>query len=242
MTETISQTERVAIVLPTYNEAENIESLVREILTQAENERFTVIVVDDNSPDGTSDLVRGMMGAESRIDLVCRSGKLGLGTAYIAGYRRAMELGTELVFSMDADFSHNPCHIPEMLKKTPGHDLVIGSRYVPGGGLKDWPLHRKMLSAIANGLARMILRLDSHDCTSGFRCYRVETLHKIPLDEITSDGYSFLIDLLYRMQRAGARVTESPIIFTDRRGGVSKISKTEIFKALKTLWTLFLSK
>ena len=243
-------TEPVAVVLPTYNEAENIETLIREILARDpagqstarvesnQDPQYRVIVVDDSSPDGTGRLVRGMMEKDARIDLVEREGKLGLGTAYVAGYRRAMELGAEWIFTMDADFSHDPKYIPEILAATVNADLVIGSRYVPGGGLRNWPFYRRWLSACANLLARLVLRLPNHDCTSGYRCYRASLLQKIPLDEITSDGYSFLIDVLYRCRRVGARVAESPIVFSDRRGGQSKISKTEIFKAFQTLWTL----
>ncbi|MBN1517918.1 polyprenol monophosphomannose synthase [Candidatus Sumerlaeota bacterium] len=238
-TNTTDTSPRVAVILPTYNEAENIIPLIEAVLQQDADREFTVVVVDDNSPDGTAELVRDAMQSESRLDLITRAGKLGLGTAYIAGYRRALERGCEWILSMDADWSHNPEHIPEILSRTGGADMVIGSRYVAGGGLRDWPMHRKLLSAAANRMARAVLRIKTRDCTSGYRCYRAEFLRKIPLDEITSDGYSFLIDLLYRFIQAEARIAESPILFTDRKGGVSKISKTEIFKALKTLWTLY---
>ena len=235
--------ETIAIVIPTYNEAENIEELIREILAQ-EGARppgagsFRVIVVDDNSPDGTSEKVMAMQQVDERLDLVRRAGKLGLGTAYLAGLARARELGAAFAVTMDADFSHNPEHLPALLEAAAGADVALGSRYVPGGGVRNWPIHRQWLSSVANFLARLVLRFDIRDCTSGYRCYRLACLDTIALEEITSNGYSFLIDLICRLHRAGARIVESPIIFTDRRGGQSKIGKSEILKAIKTLWVL----
>ncbi|MFC1601521.1 polyprenol monophosphomannose synthase [Candidatus Sumerlaeota bacterium] len=229
----------IAIVLPTYNEAENIEALIGEILALDHEQRFAILVVDDGSPDGTGRLVTELSQRDARVELISRPSKLGLGTAYLAGYRRALELEAELIFTLDADFSHRPAHIPELLALVGEADLVIGSRYIPGGALRDWPLHRRLLSAGANWLARLALGLPNRDCTSGFRCYRRELLRDVPLAEITSDGYSFLIDMLWHCRRAGARIVESPITFCERRGGTSKISKAEIFKAFSTLWRLW---
>ena len=232
------QTSNVSVIVPTYNERENIEPLVRQLLELPVGVR--VIVVDDNSPDGTGELA-DELAAESggRVAVIHRPGKLGLGTAYIAGFRRAMEEGADYVITMDADFSHNPRYIPAMVEKAEqGYDLVIGSRYVPGGGTRNCTWPRILLSWGANGFARALLGLRARDATAGFRCYRREVLESVGLEEIRSSGYSFLIEMLYRVQRRGWRVGEVPILFDNRRLGKSKISRTEILRALQTVLRL----
>jgi len=230
------QAEPVAVVVPTYNEAENIELLVRQLLALPLHLR--VIVVDDNSPDGTGDILDRLASEDGRVQPIHRPGKLGLGTAHIAGFKRALETGALLVVSMDADFSHDPRYIPGMVEKMRECDLVIGSRYVRGGGTRYCALPRKVLSWGANAFAKTMLGLRAKDCTAGFRCYRREILERVGLDQIFSNGYSFLIEMLYRTERLGYRVGEVPIIFENRQRGTSKISRKEIAKALYTVLRL----
>ena len=229
----------ILIVVPTYNEAENIGSLIPAILESTKGFDVRVLVVDDDSTDGTARLVTEIAAAETRVKLLSRRGKLGLGTAYVAGFRYAMENGFALVVSMDADFSHSPSHLPALIEASAGAGVVVGSRYIKGGGVSNWPVHRKILSRVANALAHALLRVHARDCTSGYRAYRREILEQVDFNDIHSDGYSFLIELLTLCERRGVAVRETPIHFVDRRGGVSKISKIEIFKALATLWRLF---
>jgi dolichol-phosphate mannosyltransferase len=228
----------VAVIIPTYNERENIESLVAQLLALPMDVR--VFVVDDNSPDGTG-AIADRLAVESggRVGAVHRAGKLGLGTAYIAGFKRAMAERSDLICTMDADFSHNPRYIPSMVAKIDqGCDLVIGSRYVPGGGTSGCTLPRRFLSWGANAFARTMLHLHAHDTTAGFRCYRREVLAEMNLDEIKASGYSFLVEMLYRVQRRDWRVGEAPIIFENRRLGTSKISEGEIVRAVGTVLRL----
>jgi glycosyltransferase involved in cell wall biosynthesis len=229
---------QVAVIVPTYNERENIEALVTQLLALPTDVR--VIVVDDNSPDGTGELAdRLAEGNDGRMEVIHRAGKLGLGTAYIAGFKRALTDGSDLICTMDADFSHNPRYIPSMVDKIgQGYDLVIGSRYVRGGGTSGCTLDRRFLSWGANAFARTMLGLRAHDTTAGFRCYRREVLQSLDLDEIKASGYSFLIEMLYRLQRLGWRVGEVPILFENRRLGKSKISQTEVTRAIKTVLRL----
>ncbi len=228
----------VVVIVPTYNERENIEALVSQLLALPTAVR--VFVVDDNSPDGTGAIVDGLAARhDGRVGVLHRAGKLGLGTAYIAGFKRALAEGADLVCTMDADFSHNPRYIPAMVDKiSQGYDLVIGSRYVPGGGTDGCTVGRKLLSWGANAFARTMLGLRARDATAGFRCYRREVLEGMSLDGIKASGYSFLIEMLYRVQRRGWRVGEVPILFENRRLGSSKISKDEIRKALGTVLRL----
>jgi glycosyltransferase involved in cell wall biosynthesis len=227
----------IYLVLPTYNEAENISLLVPKLL--ALPVELKVLVVDDNSPDGTGALADEMAsGHPGRVAVIHRSGKLGLGTAYLAGFGRALTDGASHVLTMDADFSHDPCYIPEMVARCGTADLVIGSRYVPRGGAVDSPLLRRLISYAANFLAHAVLGLKAHDVTAGFRLYRREVLESVPLDSIRSSGYSFLIELLYLVERRHWRVAEVPILFCDRKLGQSKISSQEIRKALATVGRL----
>ncbi|MGQ9895196.1 MAG: polyprenol monophosphomannose synthase, partial [Roseiflexus sp.] len=202
------------IVIPTYNERENIAELIRSILDFS---RFRVLVVDDNSPDGTANIVADIAADEPRVGLLLRPAKRGLGSAYVAGFRRALTEGAAYICEMDADFSHDPAYLPQLLAAAETrYDLVLGSRYVPGGGTTDWGVVRRMISRGGNLYARAILGLPVMDATGGFRCYRRRVLETINLDDIQSNGYAFQIELVYRAMRAGFRIGELPIIFPDR--------------------------
>ena len=229
---------QVTVIVPTYNESENIKALVTQLLALPTG--ILVIVVDDNSPDGTGDIADRLAEENpGRIEVIHRAGKLGLGTAYIAGFQRALARGAGLICTMDADFSHNPRYIPDMVAKIDqGYDLVIGSRYVPGGGTSGCTFDRKLLSWGANAFARTVLGLRAHDTTAGFRCYRREVLESVQLDEIKASGYSFLIEMLHRVRRRGWQVGEVPIIFENRRLGTSKISQDEVIRAMGTVLRL----
>ena len=228
---------KTVVIVPTYNEAENIRRLALQIL--AISIPIDVIIVDDNSPDGTGDIADRLATHNLRIHVIHRQGKLGLGTAYIVGFKYALANGYSQIMTMDADFSHPPHSIPAMVEKTRSDaDVVIGSRYVKGGKTHGCTLARKMLSWGANAFAKSLLGLRAIDCTAGFRCYRREVLETIDLDSIVSNGYSFLIEMLYRCQRRGYRVSELPILFENRRLGISKISRQEIVKALHTVFRL----
>jgi glycosyltransferase involved in cell wall biosynthesis len=231
---------RAVAIVPTYNEAENLEPLVRQLMSLRAG--LGVIVVDDNSPDGTGQVADRLAGEFEEVSVIHRPGKLGLGTAYRAGFATALERGIPLILTMDADFSHDPRYVPAILDRAGECDLVIGSRYVRGGGAQDCLAWRIALSQGANLFARVMLRLQTHDCTAGFRCYRREVLERINLDEIRSEGYSFLIEMLYRVQRAGYRVDEVPIQFVNRRRGASKISRSEIGRAMLTVLRLWWSR
>jgi dolichol-phosphate mannosyltransferase len=228
------------VIIPTYNERENIGALLPRILEQP---RFRVLVVDDNSPDGTATLVEDMIAEHDRIGLLKRPGKQGLGTAYVAGFRRALGEGAAFVFEMDADFSHDPSYLPALLAAAEEqYDAVIGSRYVPGGGTTDWGVVRRLISRGGNLYARAILGLRVMDATGGFRCYRRKVLETIDLGDIRSNGYSFQIEMTYRARCAGFRVGEVPIIFPDRRVGHSKMSRRIVLEALVTVWRLRLAR
>ena len=228
--------QAVAIV-PTYNEIENLNPLVEQLLGL--DAGLGVLVVDDNSPDGTGEAADRLAAEHPEVRVIHRAGKLGLGTAYRTGFDHALTLGVPFILTMDADFSHDPRYIPDMLAKAANHDLVIGSRYVRGGGAQDCVGWRVALSHGANLFAKVMLGLKAHDCTAGFRCYRREVLERINLDAIRSEGYSFLIEMLYQVQRAGFRVGEVPILFVNRRRGASKISRSEILRALGTVGRLW---
>jgi len=228
---------KTAVVVPTYNESDNIEILAQEILSLP----VQLVIVDDNSPDGTGEIADEWARKDSRVFVLHRPCKMGLGTAYIVGFNHALSLGADRVITMDADFSHHPRYIPALLTRSETADLVIGSRYVDVGGTLNCTLARRVLSRSANTFARIALGLRAHDCTAGFRCYRREVLESIGLDTILSDGYSFLIEMLYRSQKMGHKIEEVPIIFEDRRRGASKISRGEILKALYTVVRLSLT-
>ncbi len=225
------------VIVPTYNELDNINILIDDLLALPVN--LSVINVDDNSPDSTGEAADAWAARfPGRVQVVHRAGKLGLGTAYIAGFKRALESDFDRIMTMDADFSHHPRYIPAMLDLSRERDMVIGSRYVPGGGTLDCTWKRKMLSQGANTFAKTMLGLRAKDCTAGFRCYRREVLQAIDLDSIRSNGYSFLIEMIFNVQRRNFSIGEVPIIFEDRRRGTSKISKNEVVRALQTVQRL----
>jgi len=229
----------VAVVLPTYNEAENIERLLRELRRIVPEARL--LVVDDSSPDGTGAIAERCAVELGSIDVVHREVKDGLGNAYRFGFRRVVESGFDVVVTMDSDFSHDPNVIPSMLSRVKaGADAVIGSRYVPGGGTQDWPLHRRLLSRWGNVYTGWILGVKVRDCTSGFRAYRTEALAAIDPDSTRADGYAFLTELVVRLSRRGARIDEVPIVFVDRRYGTSKMSSRIVVESmlLVTRWGL----
>ena len=218
------------VIVPTYNEADNLDDLVTQLLALPVN--AGVIVVDDNSPDGTGDLADAWVEKDpKRVHVIHRPGKMGLGTAYIAGFKKALhELDAKRIMTMDADFSHNPRYIPAMVELSKTKHVVIGSRYVPGGGQKDCTWKRVMLSKSANLVAKTLLGLKAKDATAGFRLYRREVLESIPLNQIFSSGYSFLVEMLFMCQRRGWQIGEVPIVFEDRRAGTTKISQNEVLK------------
>jgi dolichol-phosphate mannosyltransferase len=225
------------LVLPTYNEAENIVLLVPQVLALPLN--MHVVVVDDNSPDGTGALA-DHLAAEypDRVEVIHRAGKLGLGTAYLAGFHRVLAAGADRILTMDADFSHDPRYIPDLAARCASADVVIGSRYVPGGGAVDSPPLRRLISYLGNFLAHVVLGLKAHDVTAGFRLYRREVLESIPLDTIFSSGYSFLTEMLFLVEQRRWRVAEVPILYRDRTRGQSKISSREIYRAMYTVGRL----
>ena len=226
------------VIIPTYNEADNLDELISQIIELPIE--IGVVVVDDNSPDGTGDLAdKWSDKLPDRILTIHRPAKLGLGTAYISGFKRLLERSDAVnVLTMDADFSHHPKYIPQMIELSESHQVVIGSRYVPGGGSRNCTWKRIALSKGANGLARFSLGLQAHDVTAGFRLYKREVLASVDLDQIFSNGYSFLIEMLFLCQRGGWQVGEVPIIFEDRRKGKTKISRREILKAQYTVLRL----
>lgn len=225
---------RTLVSVATYNELENLPQLVDEIFAVAP--QVDILVIDDNSPDGTGVWAQERSQADARVHVVHRAGKLGLGTATIAAMKYAIEHDYDYLLNLDADFSHHPRYIPAMLAGMEDADVMIGSRYCPGGGVKDWPLKRRLMSQGVNFYARMALGLKSQDCSGAYRCFRVETLRKLDFSRIRSRGYSFQEEILWHLKRAGARSAETPIIFADRERGQSKINGRE---ALAALWIIF---
>ena len=227
---------KVLVVTPTYNERENLPDLVRAILAHPDTR---VMVVDDQSPDGTG-AVADALATEypGRVIVVHRTGKRGLGRSYVEGLQIAIKEGADLICQMDADWSHDPKYLPEMVRAAADHDVVIGSRYLRGVSVVNWPLRRIVLSAFANRYIRAITGLKAQDCTSGYRCWRREMLARLPLDRVVSDGYAFLVEMLYEAHRRGARIGEVPIIFVERRLGVSKLSGSVLFESGITPWSL----
>ncbi len=219
---------KTLIIVPTYNELENLPLLVEKIFSNAPE--TDILVVDDNSPDGTGALVDKMSAEDPRVHVLHRSGKLGLGTAYIAGFKYAIAHNYDAAFEMDADFSHDPRYLPDFLAKIEYADLVIGSRYIPGGSTPNWSWRRRLLSGGANIFARTVLFMPVHDCTAGFRCYRREVLERLGLDTIESQGYGFQVEMAYRVQKYGFKIVETPIVFVDRRVGKSKMSRAIVLE------------
>lgn len=219
---------RVLLVTPTYDERENLEALAAGVLEASEDVRL--LVVDDDSPDGTADHCERLMRRFSRLSLLRRTGRRSLGGAYRAGFRYGLERGYDVIGTLDGDLSHSPRHLPDLLEALfEGADVVVGSRYVPGGGTVHWGARRRFLSWAANRFSAFLLRIPARDVTSGFRLYRADVLRRIGLDGVRSTGYSFLVELLYRAHRQGARIAERPIVFHDRRRGRSKLRSREIY-------------
>lgn len=237
--------KRALLIIPTYNERENVRDIVRAVLAEepkTPDVSLSVLIVDDNSPDGTADLVLEMqqdpsIGSE-RLHLLKRAGKMGLGTAYVAGFKYGLERGFDFIFEMDADFSHDPDEIPHFLAEIRNYDLVIGSRYISGANVANWPLRRLLLSYYANKYVRIITGIRVYDATGGFKCFRREVLEAIDLDDIRSNGYAFQIEMNFRAWRKKFRIKEIPIVFVDRHAGTSKMSKAIVREAVTLVWKL----
>jgi len=220
---------KTLIIIPTYNELENLPLLLRQIFSYAPT--TDVLIVDDNSPDGTGKLAEEIRKQDSRVRVLHRPGKLGLGTAYIAGFKYAIQHGYDAAFEMDADFSHDPRFLPGFLQNIEQADLVIGSRYIPGGSTPNWSFVRRLISGSGNIFARFMLGIPVHDCTGGFRCYRRHVLENIDLDAVQSRGYAFQVEMTYRVLKRGFKIVETPITFMDRRLGKSKMSRKIVIEA-----------
>lgn len=236
---------RALIIIPTYNERDNIRDITTAVLEQQKkcgDVSLSVLVVDDNSPDGTADLVRKMQQTDdigpTRLHLLQRKGKMGLGTAYVAGFRYGLDHGFDYIFEMDADFSHDPNELPAFLREIKDYDLVIGSRYISGANVANWPLSRLLLSYYANIYARTITGIKVHDATGGYKCFRRKVLETIDLNDIRSNGYAFQIEMNYRTWRKGFSIKEIPIVFVDRHAGTSKMSKAIVREAVGLVWKL----
>jgi dolichol-phosphate mannosyltransferase len=228
--------QRTLVTIATYNEIENVPRLVEEIWQVAP--QADILVIDDNSPDGTGKWCDEKSKSEPRLFCVHRAGKLGLGTATIAGMQYAIERGYDYVLNMDADFSHHPRYVPAVLEGMRSADVSIGSRYCPGGGTQDWPFRRRLMSWAVNTYARALLGLAARDTSGAFRCYRVAVLKKLDFAAIRSRGYSFQEEVLWRLKQVGARISETPILFADRERGQSKIDKREALALIWILWRL----
>ncbi len=229
---------RVMIIVPTYDEIDNVKALVPRLLETAPN--IEVLIVDDNSPDGTGAWTEERSRELPRVHALRRPRKMGLGSAYIDGFRYALAHGADLIFEMDADFSHDPAEIPHFIESAGTADLVLGSRYLNGVTVVNWPLRRLMLSYTANVLTRMFTGMDLKDATGGFKCFRRRVLESIDLDRIRSDGYAFQIEVTFHAWRHGFRIREIPIIFVDRRAGISKMSRRIVYEAVFLLFRLLL--
>lgn len=229
--------ERVLIVIPTYNERENLPSLTAAI--HAVLPAAHLLVVDDASPDGTGALADELAASDARIRVIHRPGKLGLGTAYVEGFRFGLARDYDLFFEMDADFSHDPRYLSRMLERiAAGADVVLGSRYVPGGGTENWGLGRKLISRFGSLYARTILGVRISDLTGGYKCFRRRVLESIDLGAVRSEGYAFQVEMTYRALRDGFRVEETPIVFVDRRVGQSKMSRAILLEGAWIVWKL----
>jgi dolichol-phosphate mannosyltransferase len=224
------------VVVPTYNERDNLPVLAQGVLA---HEGFRMLIVDDGSPDGTGALADQLAAAHpGRVEVMHRTGPRGLGRSYVDGLQHALKTDAELIFQMDADLSHNPEYLPALAAGAAQYDVVIGSRYLQGVSVVNWPLHRIFLSTFANRYIKAVTRLSPSDCTSGFRCWRRDALARIPLGRVASAGYAFLVEMLFRAAQNGSRIGEVPIIFVERRQGQSKVSKAVLLESLITPWRL----
>ncbi len=229
---------RSLVIIPTYNERDNLPVLVRQVLAHPD---LHVMVADDASPDGTGQIADGLAGEfPGRVQVLHRTGPRGLGRSYLEAISIAVKGDWHAICQMDGDLSHDPQYLPAMLAALDDHDMAIGSRYLQGVSVVNWPLRRIMLSAFANRYIRFVTRLRVHDCTSGYRCWRREALARLPLGSIVSEGYAFLVEMLYDASRAGCRITEVPIVFVERRHGSSKLSSSVLLESLLMPWRLVL--
>lgn len=224
------------VVIPTYNEKDNVRALTSAVLAQ--DPELHILFVDDNSPDGTGAIIDELVAGHDRVHVLHRSGKLGLGSAYRQGFKEALAMGADYLIEMDADFSHDPATLPLFLEAVKENDLVIGSRYLNGVSVVNWPIRRLILSYFASVYTRWVTGLQLRDCTSGFKCFRRATIEAIDLTQVTSDGYSFQIEMNYRCMEKGFRISEIPIIFIDRHAGSSKMSGTIVREAVLMVWKL----
>ncbi|HYU17580.1 MAG TPA: polyprenol monophosphomannose synthase [Chloroflexota bacterium] len=227
---------KALVIVPTFNERENLPQLLPAILGQGPE--FHVLVVDDNSPDGTGELADDLADVEPRFGVLHRGGKRGLGTAYVAGFKWALEHGFDYVFEMDADFSHDPADLPRLLAAAIAGDVAVGSRWVGGGGTRNWSMLRTFVSRGGSMYAKLILAIPVNDLTSGFKCFSSYVLRRLELDSIHSNGYAFQVEVNYRCHRLGFRITEVPIVFVDRRVGKSKMSPWIVLEAMAVVWKL----
>ena len=227
---------RLLISLATYNERDNLPALAAEVLRTVP--AAELLVVDDNSPDGTGQLADQLAAADPRVHVLHRSGKLGLGTAILADMRFALENDFDFFINMDGDFSHHPRYLPALLAGMDRHDVMIGSRYIPGGGSENWPLRRQLISRTVNLLVSLLMRIPARDCSGGYRCYRVAKLREVRLERISSRGYSFQQEILYRCRQVGCRIGETPIIFENRRAGKSKVDAGEAVRSLAMIFRI----
>ncbi len=228
--------DRALVIIPTYNEIDNVPTLINEVL--AADPRVDILFVDDGSPDGTGEYIAKIREENRRVHLLQRPKKMGLGTAYCRGFEYAIEQGYDVAMEMDADFSHDPKMIPAFLSEIENYDLVVGSRYIKGVNVVNWPMSRLLLSYFANVYSRWVSGLPLRDGTGGFKCFRTDVLQKIDLTRITSNGYSFQIEMNFLVWNMGGRIKEIPIIFIDRRSGVSKMSRSIIWEAVRLVWKL----
>lgn len=232
----VSNNMKTLVVIPTFNELENVKKIIPEVLKQ--NEEIDILIVDDNSPDKTGDYVEELSKQNSRVKLIRREKKLGLGTAYIAGFKYALQNNYDYVFEMDADFSHDPNEIKNFLEAIKEADLVLGSRYINGVRVLNWPMRRLLLSYFASVYTRVITGLPVKDATGGFKCFRIDVLKAVDLDRIKSNGYSFQIEMTFKAFKKGFRIKEIPIVFVDRVKGKSKMSKKIVWEAVFMVWKL----
>jgi dolichol-phosphate mannosyltransferase len=229
-------TPRAIVIVPTYNERDNLPLLVDGLMQQ---EGVRVLVVDDQSPDGTGQVAEGLAQRfPGRVEVLHRTSRRGFGRSCVDGMKRAVQTPVDHICQMDADLSHDPADLPRLIRASANADLVIGSRYVPEGRVVNWPIRRRLLSRFANGYIRLVTRVNARDCTSGYRCWRRDVLASLPVDHIFSDGYSFLVEMLAGTEERGYRVTEVPITFVERRQGESKLSAAVLLESVITPWRL----
>jgi dolichol-phosphate mannosyltransferase len=227
---------KTTVVVPTYNERANLEELIPRVLEQSPD--INLLVVDDNSPDGTGEYADSVAAGNPRVDVLHRPRKMGLGSAYVHAFKHLLKGDSDLIVQMDADFSHDPDVIPDLIEQASVHDVVLGSRYITGANVVNWPLRRLFLSYFANVYTHMITGLPLRDSTGGFKCFRRKVLAEIDLDSIRSDGYSFQIEVNFRSWRKGFSIVEIPIVFVDRHAGTSKMSRRIVWEAMWLVWRL----